>query len=143
MPTTNNERVLCTPAVSFHPYRQCHKSRVTDRQTDQTRPKFGVQVVRIIVHGKNGLPALPQHHQIVVCFASQCFKVGILGNKLSIEFSRKAERGKSNLVHSCWTLRVVVDLGSKLADHPQLARICGYMDIETFHVLVGALPPVL
>lgn len=143
MPTPHNERILGTPAVPFHPDRQRYQPRVAGDQINQTRPKFGTQIGWIDVCSKDGLPMLPQRHQIVVRLASQTFEVDVLDEGLSIQFSRKPGFMKPNLVNPCWTLGIAVNPGPKLADHPQPAGICGDMDIETLDILVRALPPVL
>jgi len=143
VPAPHDERVLGTPAVPFHPNRQRHQPRVAGDQIYQTRPKFGTQIGRINVRSKDGLPVLPQRYQIVVRFASQAFEVNVLGERLSIQFSRKPGYTEANLVNPCWALGVAVNPGPKLADHPQPAGICGYMDIKTLDILVRALPPVL
>ena len=143
MPTPHDERVFGTPAVPFHPNRQRYKPRVADGQTDQARPKFGTQVGWIVVRSKDGLPMLPQRHQIVVRLASQSFEIDVLDERLSTQFSRKARYSKPNLINPCWTPRVAVNLGPKLADHPQLAGICGCVNIKTLDILFRALPPIL
>lgn len=85
---------------------------------------------------------LPQCHQTVVCLAGQRFEVNVLDEVLSTQFSRKGYQ-QPYLVQPCWTLWIAVNLGSKLANHTQPARIRGYMDIETLDILVRAFPPVL
>jgi hypothetical protein len=142
MPTPHDERVFGIPAVSFHPDRQRHKPRVADGQTDQNRPKPGMQVAWVVVRSKDGLPAFPQCHQIVVRLASQCLEIDVLEERLNIGFSRNGIL-QSDLVHPCWTLVIAVDLGPKLADHPQLTRVRRCMDIKTLDILVRAPPPVL
>ena len=124
MPTPHDERVFGTPAVPFHPNRQRYQPRVADGQTDQTCPKLGAQVAWIVVRSKDGLPTLPQRHQIVVRLASQRPKVDVLDERLSAQSKRKGSF-QPDLVQPRWTLRITVNLGPKLADNPQLARVRG------------------